>query len=200
MDMKCWKMLGLMALSLMALLAAFAGSASATELTSPKGTVYNGTVSAESENGITFDGPFKVSCENSTWEAEVEKQGSAVTVSGKFTNITYTECNQATITVINPGTFEIHTDNTVNANGNGIITSMGLEITTLLHYPFFGTIHCITETNNNPIGTIEGSINTGGTAKTESLPILDPTDSICSEQVGLTGNYKITNPDYLDID
>lgn len=197
--MKHLKMLGLLALSLTALFTASAGSASAAELTSPKGTVYNGTLSAESENGVTFDGPFQLSCKKSTWEAEVEKQGSAITVSGKVKSLTYTECGQSTVSVINPGTFQIHTD-AENANGNGTMTSTGMTITTLTHSVFLGTIHCITETNNTHLGTIEGSINTGVTAKKILTQLADPTDAICSELVSLTGNYKITKPDYLDVD
>lgn len=197
--MKYLKMLGLMALSLMALFAAFAGSAPATILTSPQGVTYKGAIRAEAPEGIAFHGPVTVGCKKSTWEAEIENQGSGVTATGKFKNLTFTECGSATISVIDLGTLEIHTD-TASANGNGIMTSSGAEITSLLHYAFLGTIHCITETENTPIGTITGSTTTEGPAETDPGPIPDPTDAFCSESVELTSNYTITTPSYLDID
>lgn len=200
--MKHLKPLGLLGLAMTAILVVFAGSASATEITSPKGTVYNGTLSAEDISGITFEGPINVSCANSTWEAPIEKQGPSVTVSGNLKNLSFTECGKTTMVVTKPGTFEIHTDGS-SANGNGTLTSTGMEITSLFHVTIFGfpwTLHCITETNNTTLFTINGSVNTGGTARTGSLRIVDPTDAICSEEVEWTGDYRITSPDYMDID
>jgi hypothetical protein len=200
--MKHLKMLGLLGLAATAILAVLAGSASATELTSPKGTVYTGTFSAETENGITFEGPFSVKCNNSRWEAVTEKQGPLITASGKLQNITFTECGKTTVSVNKPGTFEIHTD-AASANGNGFMTSSGMEITTLFHVTLLGfpwTLHCITETQNTPIGTITGSLTTGETPKTEPAPTPDPTDAACSESVEVTSSYQITSPHYLDID
>jgi hypothetical protein len=186
------------ALAIAAGLAASTGSASATELTSPAGTTYGGTIRAETEGGITFDGSLTFECSSSIFEAEIEQQGSAQTATGPMKSWTITGCNKTHITVIKPGTIEIHTDGE-GANGNGIITSSGAEITVLITLPFSIIAHCITETNETVLGTITGSINSGATAKVGSAPLPDPTDLFCHESQW-TANYQVTSPHYLDVD
>lgn len=198
------KILGLAVLA-MASIAAFAGSASATTLTSPAGTtVPGGTKFKASSGGILTEGELSITCNNSVLEGLLENPGSEMsTVRIGLTEWTLTECGNHTLTVVKRGDLEIHTD-TASADGNGTVTSTGAEITTLTHNVFLGTMHCIGFTENTHFGTLTGSKNREGKTAELNLEVTEvpakETHALCEETLTLTGIYKFNTPDYLDVD
>ncbi|MGN6257579.1 MAG: hypothetical protein ACTHN3_07505 [Solirubrobacterales bacterium] len=199
--MKYVKALGLFALAAAALMA-FAGSASATQVTSPKGTVYTSTIKAEGEGETTLENKsigLKVQCEVSVVEGKVESHGTSVTTAGKISKLTYEKCtNGYIVTVLKTGTLEVHTEVSVN-NGNGTLTSSGAEVT--IHTPL--GFSCTYTTNNTDIGILKGSVNTNKTATLEigSSNIPRTEDSaLCGTSAVWTGSYSVVTPDYLDVD
>ncbi|HEX5988906.1 MAG TPA: hypothetical protein VFY75_01665 [Solirubrobacterales bacterium] len=196
--MKYVKMLGLLAVAAAALMA-FAGTASATYLTSPAGTTYTGTIHAKSEGTTTLHGEaFAVSCAASTVSGSVEFHSTGTgTAGGKITTLDFSECTFP-VTVIANGSLEVHTK-TASADGNGTLTSNGAKIT--IHGPF--GINCLYETNNTDIGTLTGSKNTGKTATLDIDSSLIPRtgdSAFCGAAGEWTGSYEVTTPDYLDVD
>ncbi|HEY6729844.1 MAG TPA: hypothetical protein VI039_02345 [Solirubrobacterales bacterium] len=183
--------LGLTALIAGALMA-FPLGASATVITSPAVTV-----KGESEGSITLHGIVDLTCSNSVLEGTLEQFGPSVTAKGAVSVLSFTECNQH-LTTVASGTMELH----ATSGGNGTLTSSGAKVT-ISFTTIFGTVHCVFATNNTLIGTLTGSKNTGGTATVDlnSAPI--PVESgsfLCGSSAELTGNYKISTPDYVDVD
>jgi len=180
---------------------------SGTTLTSSTGTIFGiGThLQAKSETSITFDmsSPLNVPCKESIIEGALTKAGgSETTPVDSITSLTFFECNNSTVTVLNGGTLEFFT-NTATADGNGTVTGNGAEITLLTHN-IFGTLHCIYLTENTNLGTLTGSKNREGKTATWALneaPLsLNATDFGCGTEPKLTGSYTFTTPDYLDVD
>lgn len=226
--MKYVKMLGLLAVAAAALMA-FAGTASATQLTDASGNVLGvGTViHAEAESTVTLHPPIgDIECSGSTVKGSITNAGGAsatvsgpidtTEVEGKKTGLTFTGCN-ATVTVLQTGSLEIHTK-TANADGNGTLTSKGTRVTVV-----FAGFHCIFETNatnGTDIGTLTGSKNVvkeihnpgkenevktfGGTATLDieaTIPRVGGTSGVfCGSTAQWTGSYKVDTPDYLDVD
>jgi hypothetical protein len=191
--MKYAKMLGLLAVAAAALMA-FAGTASATVLTSPSGTTYTSTIKAESEGATSLDGAFTtVTCNKSTVEGKVESHGAAVTAGGKISSLTFTECNYPT-TVKAAGSLEIHG----LGSSNGTLTSSGasIEIATSV-----GT--CVFTTTNTDVGTLTGSTTTGGNATLDIASAKIPRTGgnfLCGSSGTWTGAYKVTTPATLIVD
>ncbi|HEY6730860.1 MAG TPA: hypothetical protein VI039_07540 [Solirubrobacterales bacterium] len=197
--MKYLKTLGLLILAAAALMAV-AASASATQLTSPAGTVYTGSVKAENSTPIVLHTNLvSATCTKSVVEAKVEQHGASTTTTGQVTNFALTECSTVDVFVLKRGVLEFHTD-TGAANGNGIATLTGVQITYQIT-SIFGNIHCIME-GSVTLGTVTGSINTPGktTAEVPAPTVPDPTSVLCPSAVEWTGTYKFTNPHYLDVD
>lgn len=202
--MRYVKTLGLAGVAVVAMLVV-AGSASATELTSPAGAkVEVGMkIKAEAEEPIQWNVPLGMSCSSSILEGKITNAGgSGSTVSGQITTLTFTECGQEpgkisdTVFVLTPGTFELH--------GNGTLTWSGGEITVLTHRGaglFKLTSHCQLKSENTDLGTLTGSNATKGTATldVESGPIPQSSPG-CNAEIFLSGSYKITSPDYLSVD
>jgi hypothetical protein len=146
-----------------------------------------------------------VECSKATIEGEVTEPGSATaTVSGPITGLTFEVCGNNTVTVLKAGSFEIHTDTENKVDGNGVLTSTGAEITVLNH-TILGTVHCIYLTNETFIGTIIGSKNKMAETATIEMGSASltrkSTDVACNNSNPLwTGNYEITEPDYLNVD
>src|SRR6188472_2576566 len=122
--MKYVKILGLLAVAAAALMA-FAGTASATTLTSPTGTVYTGSIHAASEGHAILQNPIaKIECA-STVEGTVEQHGSGSTVKGNISNLSFTGCtNSWHVTVVTAGSLELHW----KAAGEGTVTSSGATV------------------------------------------------------------------------
>lgn len=202
--MKYLKILGLAAIAAAALMA-FAGSASATTLTSPANTQYSGSISSVNEKTVILHPPFgDIECKKSTVEGSITNAGGAEsTVSGNIKEegsvhgLTFSECN-ATVTVIKSGSLEVHTQE-ANNNHNGTVTSTGTEVTVEL----LGT-HCIFATSGTDIGTLTGSSNTGSNATFDISATIPRTEgrsgAFCGTSAQWTGSYKVTSPTFLDVD
>jgi hypothetical protein len=205
--MKYPKAFGLIILAAVAL-AAFAGSASATTLTSPAGKTLGvgAKVKATLDSEIKIEGAPTARCHQSHLEGEIENPGGASsTVRVSISAFTMQECESDTYTVLKPGTLEIHTE-TGSANGNGIVTWDGAEITMLAHRIVFGTpvtTHCIYYTDNTPFGTLTGSKSSKvGTATliANAELLAKETDGFCGGSIEWESSHRIGTPDYLDVD
>jgi hypothetical protein len=194
--MKHVKMLGLAVVAAMALMA-FAGSASATVLTSPAGTQYKGEINASAEPGTSLllkAGFANITCTQSTVAGTPTNfGGAAATVSGPLSTLTFSSCN-ATVTVLKKGTLEIHA---IGTGPNGTLTSSGAEVTVAT-----GGVSCTYGTTNTDIGTLTGSKNLG--VKTATMDIsanLTKTAGgfLCASPAAWEGAYVVTKPDYLDV-
>jgi hypothetical protein len=196
------KTLGLVALAVAGSMA-FAGGAQAVTLTSPAGTQLGvGTeIHAVSEGHTVLDGSLTVECE-STVSGEIDAIVNEIPT-GEIDALTFEECtNKRTVTVLDPGSFEIHTAEE-GTSGIGTLTSSGAKVTVLAHLPFNITIHCIYTTNETDIGRVTDSANTGGTPKLhiDTAPIeRESTDFGCGSTSEWTGSYKFTSPDFLEIE
>jgi hypothetical protein len=191
--MKYVKMLGLLAVAAAALMA-FAGTASATVVTSPAGTAYTGTIKATSTN-TALHGPFTtVACEHSVVEGKVEKQGAdPITASGKISYLDFTNCNYP-VKVLKYGSLEVHTDPSGVA-GDGTLTSTGAEVTIET-----SIANCLFTTESTDIGTVDGS-NTGHAVFNISASIPRTGHSFfCGSSGTWTGNYTVISPSTLYID
>ena len=200
--MKCVKMLGLVAVAAAAL-TAFAGSASATILTSPAGTTYTGTLKLASEGEITLDHENGFPSYSCSWslEGKMESHGAAATATSKPSTILLTGCTTAnSISVLNRGTLEFHTDSEA-ANGNGTITWVGFQLT--ITYSALG-VSCLYNTGAGiTLGTLTGSKTTGSSATVDlnSVKLPRTGDSIfCGAAATMTGSFKVITPSYLDVD
>ena len=206
--MKYAKVLGLLAVAAAALMA-FAGVASATYLTSPSGVTYTSTIKAEVELGHAIlhseNAPtaFTVECNIGAVEGTVSAHGlpESTTASGAISSLSFSGCtNGATVIVNKPGSLEVHTDTAGKVDGNGTLTSSGAEIT--IHVPVLN-IKCIYTTNGTDVGTLTGSKVTGATATLDINSATIPRtggSAFCGTGGFWTGNYKVTTPDYLDVD
>lgn len=192
--MKTLKMLAL-ACGAVAILAIFAAPASATQLTSPNGTVYTGEVKGTSTN-LKWDGSFvTLECGHSAWGGKVENHGAAVTAKVGLTSLTFTGCNY-TYTVLRPGFFEFHTDTSAVNDGNGTLTWTEAEISVATSV---GT--CIFTTNNTDVGTVTGSDVGNAVLDIASAKIPRTGGNfLCGSSSTLTGTYTITTPSTLTVD
>jgi hypothetical protein len=189
--MKYAKMLGLLLIAAAALMA-FAGTASA-KLTSASGTeIAAGTViKAQSEGATSLGGTIKLTCQKSTIEETVSAKGGT---SSTVTSLTFTECGANTVSVSTGGTAAVES--------SGTSKSTNAEVTALTHN-ILGTVHCIYKTNSTDVGTLTDSSTTGSTARWDigsaGIPQV-ATDFGCKDDAVWTGNYKVTTPDFLDVD
>ena len=191
--MKHLKMLGLAVIAAAALMS-FASAASATTLTSPKGTAYTGTFRADS-NSIALDGTFvEAECLLGQMHGTVEGHGSSVTTQINLTSGGYALC-AFQHRVLKRGSLEIHTDAST-ADGNGIVTSTGLEITLSSSVG-----HCVFTTSSTYVGTITGSDTGNAVWNTDSAKIPKTGGSfLCGTAATMTGSYSITTPSTLTVD
>ena len=193
--MKLVKMLGLAAIAAAALMA-FAGSASATILTSPSGTQYSGEIAASLKSCTkatmkSFIG--EVACEKSTFGGKVESQGAETTASTRVSSLTLTSCD-CVVAVLRNGSFEIHTDS-ASANGNGTVTGNGQEFTMECE-----GFHCIFTTSNTDLGTL-----TGGTSGVLTVNATIPrtggrSGAFCGSSGNFVGTWSVNTPSTLLID
>jgi hypothetical protein len=207
--MKYAKVIGVLAIMVVALMV-LASTAAATEGTdSAEGSpVETGDVfHAVAEGSTSLDGTVNITCQNSTVLGHIENPGSATTtLLAKLTTFTFEECGNTTITVVNTGTMEIHTDTPEVDDGNGVLTSTGVQVTVLTHN-ILGTVHCLYVTEETSVGTLTGSNHQLSTEKpqTATLDIGSSgiqrlaTDFGCGNSSVWTGSYSVTSPDYLYI-
>lgn len=191
------KILSHAALSLIALMT-FAGTASATTLTSPSGTTYTGELKFASESSTSLKTSFvgTVTCTTSTIRAIIEAHGSNITASGKISEFTLTGCSggEPTSPVAKPGSLEIHSTATT---GNGTVTWNGAEI--IWHNTLAGS--CTYTTSNTDIGTLTGSNVTGSNATLDvnNVALRTSGSGFCGESATWNASYKITSPSTLEV-
>jgi hypothetical protein len=192
--MRCIKMLGLAGLVAVALMA-FAGTASATTLTSPAKTPYTSTFELRSGN-VEFDFTFgKISCTESEFIGKVEFHGNGLTAGGKISSLTFANCGEGnTFTVLKPGSLEI--DATTPA-GNGLVKWTNGEVK--VHVK--GGFTCTIKTSNTPIGTLTGSNETKGNAQLDlngsKVPV---SGAFCGTSAEMTNKYAVITPATLEVD
>ena len=176
------KLLGLFAIPVV--LMAFAGIASATTVTSFEGSTP--IIKAESDGHLTFDGPFPLTCSNSTFEAKVAAHGAAVTVEAKISKLTFTNCGANHMTVLTGGTLIAHS---LATTGNATLTSTGTQLT--ITNTSTG-ISCLYTTNATHIGTFTSATQT---MHIDSAQIPRTGHSFfCGGSAEMTGAYKFTGP------
>lgn len=188
------KLPGLVALAAAGLMA-FTGVASATTLTSPKGTTYTGTVQATS-TPLKFEGSFiTVECQPMTIDGAVESHGAATTAGFKIQFATgFIPCSFS-FTVLRMGSLEIHTDSEA-ADGNGRVTWSGFEFTI---HTSVGT--CTFAANKTDVGTLTGSDTGKAVWNLNSTSIPKTAGSFfCGTAVTMTGSYTFTTPSTLSVD
>jgi hypothetical protein len=197
--MKYAKMLGLLAVVATGLMA-LPGSASATGLTGSGDTPLGvGTVlHAESEGPVGINGSLVVECEESTIEGEVTNAGSgSTTASATIYELFFGNCGTRTVSVIEEGTLEFHTEIS-SPNNNGTVTSSGTIITVLAHLVFSVTVHCIYFTSDTDIGRLTGG--TTATLHIDDAPLQRiSTDFGCGSTSELRGSYSFDSPDTLKV-
>jgi hypothetical protein len=207
--MKYVKILGLLAVAAASLMA-FAGSASATTITSPTGTAYTNTITAVSEGATSLDGAFStVTCKASHVAGKVESHGSGVTAKGNLTALSFSECNFP-VTVEAFGSLEVHPV-TTNAENKVVACASGECTGTLTSTGAKVKIHtsvgeCVFTTENTDVGLITPTNDTGGTATfdigahgTGKIP-RTAGNFLCGSSGQWTGSYSVTVPDSLYID
>jgi hypothetical protein len=189
--MKYIKTLGLLAVAAAALMA-FAGTASATYLTSTGGATPSITATA---GPTSLDGAFStVTCQSSEVASAVGAHGAGVPASGKVTTLDFRECNfPVTVDPAKMGTLSVHGTTTT---GNGTLTSSGAEVAI---HTSVGT--CVFTTSNTDIGTVTGSNITGGHAVLDITGKIPRTGGnfLCGSSGTWTGSYTITGPNALEV-
>jgi hypothetical protein len=192
--MKYLRMLTFAALGLAALL--IPATASATQLTSPSGTVYTGTVSAQlGSTGLEWHGSFTtITCKTSTIDGTVESHSSSTTTKIGLSSLKFSECNFP-FKVLKAGSFEIHTSG-ASANGNGTVTWSGMELTVET-----SIANCLFTTSGTDLGTLTGSDTANAILDINSAGIPRTGHSIfCGSSATLTGGYTFTAPSTLTVD
>lgn len=191
--MKHLKMLWIASIAMVAVMA-FATTALATQATSPKGTLYTGTLAGSGT--ASFHGVVTVSCQ-AALEGVINSHGPSVTGKGQPIKWEYIKCEGAIIHSLKLGSIEIHS----LGEGVGTITSSGTE--GLATIPSLG-INCIYTTENTDLGIITDSSVTGGKAEIDlsgSIPRTGGSGGIfCGSSAQMTGHATINTPSEIFID
>jgi hypothetical protein len=187
--MKYIKMLGLLAVAAAALMA-FAGSASATTVTSPTGTLYTGPIEATAGATQLTGAWATVECKHSVVKGKITKHGTTVTAEGPVESLDFTECNYPT-TVIKPGSLVAHW----TKGYDGTLTSVGAEI---LVHTNIGTCRFNTGTGVD-IGTLTGGTPAKLDINSSSIPVTEG-NFFCGNSGIWHGSYTVTTPHSLYLD
>jgi hypothetical protein len=189
--MRYAKNLGLAVLALAALMT-ITSTASASSVTSPKGTTYTSTIKAANEGNVTLTSAFggfgAITCTNSTFEGKVEQHGASVTTIWTIYFLSLTGCSGGEFTspVATPGSIEVHAP--------GTATTRALIV--IIHKTLFGTCTFSDAAGGTNLGTITDTSVTGGNATLDAKATLS---SSCGNGT-FEGTYKITTPSALYID
>ncbi len=188
--MKYVKILGLLAVAAAALMA-FAGTASATSVsTTTGGAASTPTIHATNEGGhVTLANSIaNIEC-SSTSEGAVESHGAGKEASGNLSSLSFTGCtNSWHVTVTAAGSLSV----AWTSGHNGTAKSTGAKVTTTR----LG-VTCNYETNATDIGTV-----TGGSPATldisASIPIAAGSSGLCgSGNAKWSGSYSTTAALYI---
>jgi hypothetical protein len=202
--MKYLKILGLAAIAAAALMA-FAGSASATELTSPAGTMVTTgtTISSSSEGEAVLDSLVgEIKCASTVEGTTSNTGGTGESVEGSISTLDFTGCTDgADVTVVSgrTGTLKI----TSAGGGTGTLESTGAEVTVEV----FGA-HCIFKTSSTVLGTVTSSTEPKAGEFTDATLDISAriprsggrSGALCGSTAPWTGSYKVTSPTPLFID
>ncbi len=173
-----------------------AGTALATVLTSPEGTVYTGSIVAEAEGHVAFDNPIaKIECASKV-EGEVESHGEGITVKGNVTALSFTSCtNSWHVTVVSGGSLEVH--ETEAGEGDGTVISNGATI----EGTRFG-VTCRYATESTEMGMLTGSKTTGSNATLDveaEIPFHSGSGLCGTSAINWAGSYIVTTPSTLTV-
>jgi hypothetical protein len=185
--------------ALAAALLSFAGTASATSLTSPTGTVATPTIKIESEGLVTAHAvygslPSKTECK---WllEGPIESHGEGKATVVPLTNLAVSSCtNSWHVTTVSPGRLEI-----TSTNGyDGTVTWSGATI----EMTRFGAVRKY-KTGNTHMGTLTGGTPATVDVKEASL-MFHMGGVFCGGEVPgpvpLTGSFQVSSPSSLFVD
>jgi hypothetical protein len=196
--MRYIKMLGLAAVAAAALMALVgASTASATTIHGSggklaKGTTINAVLKAGTE-AVLQAGFGNIACGESTVHGTTSTTGGAAeTVKGSIGTLTFGACTGDTVTVLAPGSLEIHH---ITGTTNGTLTGSGSEATTISHN--VGGVHCIYKTENTHIGTLTGNTKGNAILQAEATLIRVPTSFLCASSAKWTATYEVTTPSPL---
>lgn len=183
------------------LLGALAASpASATILTDGSGKqLAAGTIiKAENESFPVFDWAWpEILCTKSTLEAEVTSAGGAEsTVVAQIRSLTFSECGgtNCPVVALKNGELIIHTEGALS-NGNGTVTSSGLELTTQC-----SNVHCTWTTLATDAGVIKGGSPASLWISMAYPRLGGESGVLCGNSQRWTAIYKITSPGSLSVD
>lgn len=186
--MKYVKMHGLLAVVAAALMA-FAGTASASTLTSPAGTkmAVGATLELTSTN-TKLDGAFiTVSCKHALFKVEITQNGTTNTITnagGKLTTLHLTNCDSNVTSIIKLGSVEF--------NKAGEVFSTGTELSV---HTSVG--ECVFSTSNTKTGTLTGG--PGATLDTTGKVPRTGGSFFCGSSGQWTGTYEVISPSYLAV-
>ena len=187
--MKYVKILSLLAVASAALMA-FAGSASATTVTSSEGETPK--IVASAEGHAVLDNPIaKIECA-STVEGTVESHGTGVPAAGAISELSFTNCtNSWHVTVVAKGSLSV----TGTGGGNGTVSSSGATVEATR----FGVVCRYSTGTGTKVGTV-----TGGTPATMHIEAAIPFHNgsfLCGEGATTwTGSYSVSKPGTLTVD
>jgi hypothetical protein len=173
-----------------AALMGFAGTASATTVTSDAGATP--TLSVSAEGHVVLDNPIaKIECASAV-TGKVESHGASVTAKGNIGSLSFTGCtNSWHVTVVSSGSLEAHI---IGDGPNGTLTSSGATVEATR----FG-ITCRYATSSTDVGRV-----TAGEHATLDISAAIPFHSgsgLCgSGATTWTGSYGVTAPTNLTVD
>lgn len=189
--MKHLKMLGFAVMAAAALMA-FAGSASATTVTSPANSEFTGTVEATGTGSLLLKAGFaNITCTASTVAGKIETNGdSGIDASGKLSTLSFSSCGSSTVDTLAKGNLQIEG----TGGTNGVVKGTGSEVTVSA----IGT-SCVYGTST---GTTLGTF-TGGTPATMDISASLPKISggfACANPAAWSGTYTVTTPATMTVD
>jgi hypothetical protein len=175
------KMLGIAAVAVAALMA-FVGTASATILEDSEGKMpASSFITFEGTSNAVFKAGFAtIQCTFSHLDGVTTNAGGASeTVVGSFSDVRFTTCGSATVTVLKKGAFSIHH----TSSSNGTVTSEGLELTVAT-----GGTSC---TYGTPTATTIGTLTGGSSASFSASASLARVAGgfLCANPATWTGTY-----------
>ncbi len=178
------KMLGLLAIAAAALMA-FAGTASASVLTSPEGTTYTSSITATSTNSELHGSFVSIKCSHSEMKGKIETHGAGQDAGGNLSSVTFTGCNYPV---------------TTTTYGSGWFSSLArfFSLGFLFHsHTSVGT--CTFTTNNTDLGTLTEGKNAYISINSAKIPRTGG-NFLCGSSGTWTGSYDLTTPNDLWVD
>ena len=191
--MKYLKMLGLMAVTAMALMG-FAGSASAAgTLTAPTGTEYTGALSASLEGSALLKAGFaEITCTTSTVSGSVTTNNETH-AAGPISTVDFSNCGSATVTTLN------HNGTLTIKKATRAVSGTGVEVTVAL----LG-VSCVYGLG---AGTTLGTADNIEPSGTDGVTIVVSTrlnkisgGFLCASEAEWTARYIVTTPKDAHID